>query len=158
MLRGTVMIRLMMVGAIALMAISRQAMAADAPPALASMMSVKIGVTDFQKSTDFYVKYFGMKAGAKYNEAEQGVDWPTGAQGSNLILVHDPSGKLKLTPGEGWIMFKVPDAKKTAKAMIDAGIKGVETPIEMAAYHTIVVNARDPDGNVVEMLQVGPAP
>jgi catechol 2,3-dioxygenase-like lactoylglutathione lyase family enzyme len=151
-----VMIRMMMVGVIALTTMSGYAVAADAP-LLASMMSVKLGVTDFQKSTDFYVKYFGMKAGAKYNEAEQGVDWPTGTQGSNLVLVHDPSGKLKLTPGEGWIMIKVPDAKKTAKAMIDAGVKGVEAPVEIAAYHTIVVNAHDPDGNMVEMLQVGPA-
>ncbi len=150
------MIRMMMVGVIALTTMSGYAVAADAP-LLASMMSVKLGVTDFQKSTDFYVKYFGMKAGAKYNEAEQGVDWPTGTQGSNLVLVHDPSGKLKLTPGEGWIMIKVPDAKKTAKAMIDAGVKGVEAPVEIAAYHTIVVNAHDPDGNMVEMLQVGPA-
>ena len=145
-------------GAIALLAVAGGAAQADPPSAQASLMSVKLGVSDFQKSTDFYVKYFGMKAGAKYNEAEQGVDWPTASQGSILILVHDPSGKLKLTPGGGWVMFKVPDAKKTAKAMIDAGIKGVEAPIEIAAYHTIVVNARDPDGNVVEMLQVGPTP
>ncbi|MDB5393422.1 MAG: Glyoxalase/Bleomycin resistance protein/Dioxygenase superfamily [Rhodospirillales bacterium] len=151
------MIRMMAAGAVALMGIVGSAAAADAPAPQASLMTVKIAVADFQKSTDFYVKYFGMKQGAKYNEAEQGVDWPTPGQGSNLILVNDPTGKLKLTPGTAWIMFKVPDAKKMAKAMVDAGFKGVEAPIEMKEYQTIVVNARDPDGNQIEMLQVGPA-
>lgn len=134
------------------------ASAADAPMAQTSIMSVKIAVADFQKSTDFYVKYFGMKQGARYNEAEQGVDWPAPGQGANLILVHDPSGKLKLTPGTAWIMFKVPDARKTAKALTDAGFAGVSTPTELNfnARRTVVVMARDPDGNQVEMLQVGP--
>jgi catechol 2,3-dioxygenase-like lactoylglutathione lyase family enzyme len=135
------------------------ASAADAPVPQASIMSVKIAVADFQKSTDFYVRYFGMKQGARYNEAEQGVDWPAPGEGSNLILVHDPSGKLKLTPGTAWIMFKVPDARKTAKALTDAGFAGVSTPVELDfnAHRTVVVMARDPDGNQIEMLQVGGA-
>jgi catechol 2,3-dioxygenase-like lactoylglutathione lyase family enzyme len=131
--------------------------AADTPPVPASLMSVKIGVTDFQKASDFYVKYFGMKPGAKYNPAEQGLDWPTPGQGSNLILVDDPSGKIKLAPGAAWLMFKVPDAKKIAKELVDAGFKGVEPAVEMKQYQTIVIMVRDPDGNQVEMLQVGPA-
>ena len=150
------MIRVMMASAIALMGTISAASAADAPPV--SMMSVKIGVSDFQKSTDFYVKYFGMKQGMKFNAAEQGLDWPMPGQGSNLILVNDPTGKIiKLAPGGGWVMLKVPDAKKIAKEMTDAGVKGVDAPIEIAQYQTVVVTAHDPDGNTVEMLQVGPA-
>ena len=146
----------MLAGAIALMVVVSAANAADTPAV--SMMSVKVGVTDFQKSTDFYVKYFGMKQGMKFNAAEQGLDWPTPGQGSNLILVNDPTGKtIKLAPGGGWIMLKVPDAKKIAKAMTDAGVKGVDAPIEMAQYQTVVVTAHDPVGNTVEMLQIGPA-
>ncbi len=135
------------------------AFAADmAPePATASMMSVKIAVADFAKSTDFYVKYFGMKQGPRYNPAEQGLDWPSPSQGSSLVLVNDPTGHNKLTPGTAWIMFEVPDARKTAKAIADAGFKGVEPPIEIKQYQTVVINVRDPDGNQIEMLQVGPA-
>ncbi len=146
--------KIMMAGAVALMALAGAARAADAP--MASLMTVKIGVTDFQKSTDFYVKFLGMKAGAKYNPAEKAVDWPTPGQGSNLILVNDPTGKIKLAPGGGWLLFKVPDARKIGKAMAEAGFK-VDEPVEMKDYHTVVVNAYDPDGNDVEMLQIGPA-
>ena len=150
------MMKFLAMGALALATTAEAAMAADAPAV--SLMSVKIGVSDFKKSTDFYVKYFGMKQGMKYNEAEQGLDWPTAGQGSNVILVHDPSGKIiKLDPGGGWLMLKVGDAKKIAKEMTDDGIKGVGAPIEIAQYQTVVVTAHDPDGNTVEMLQVGPA-
>lgn len=150
------MIRTMTVSAVTLLGMIAYAQATDAPAP--SLMSVKIGVADFQKATDFYVKYFGMKKGMKYNEAEQGLDWPTPGQGSNVILVNDPSGKIiKLAPGGGWLMLKVPDAKKIAKAMTDAGEKGVGEPLEIKQYQTVVVTAHDPDGNTVEMLQVGPA-
>jgi len=150
------MFKTLMAGALAFGGLMGAA-AADPAPAVASLMSVKIAVADFQKSTDFYVKFLGMKQGAKYNPAEQGLDWPTPGQGSNIILVNDPSGKIKLTPGTAWLMFKVPDAKKTAKALVDAGFKGVEPAIEIKQFQSIVVNARDPDGNQIEMLQVGPA-
>lgn len=146
--------KILMACAVALMALAGGARAADAPTA--SLMTVKIGVTDFKKSTDFYVRFLGMKEGAQYNPAEKAVDWPTPGQGSNIILVHDPDGKLKLTPGGGWLLFKVPDARKTGKAIADAGFK-VEPVMEIKEMHSTVVTARDPDGNVVELLQVGPA-
>jgi catechol 2,3-dioxygenase-like lactoylglutathione lyase family enzyme len=148
------MIKLMMASALALIA---GVASAEPPKPLISMMSVKLGVADFQRATDFYVKYFGMKPGAKYNAAEWGLDWPTPGQGSNIVLVHDASGKLKLTPGTGWIMLKVPDARKIANAMKADRIQGVEPEQDIEQYQTIVVNAHDPDGNLVEMLQVGPA-
>src|ERR1700723_4274262 len=132
----------------ALMVVAGAARAADAPTA--SLMTVKIGVTDFQKSTDFYVKFLGMKAGAQYNPAEKAVDWPTPGQGSNLILVSDPTGKIKLAPGGGWLLFKVPDARKIGKAMAAAGFK-VDEAVEMKEMHSTVVNAFDPDGNDVEL-------
>jgi catechol 2,3-dioxygenase-like lactoylglutathione lyase family enzyme len=141
-------------GAVALLAVSGFAQAADMP--MVSLMTVKIGVTNFQKSTDFYVKFLSMKAGAQYNPAEKALDWPTPGQGSNIILVNDPTGKIKLAPGGGWLLFKVPDAKKIGKAMADAGFK-VDAPVEMKEMHSVVVNAYDPDGNDVELLQIGPA-
>jgi catechol 2,3-dioxygenase-like lactoylglutathione lyase family enzyme len=146
--------RIIMAGALALMAVAGTARAADAPTA--SLMTVKIGVTDFQKSTDFYVKFLGMKAGAQYNPAEKALNWGTSGQGSNIILVSDPTGKIKLAPGGGWLLFKVPDARKIGKAMAAAGFK-VDEAVEMKEMHSTVVNAFDPDGNDVELLQIGPA-
>jgi catechol 2,3-dioxygenase-like lactoylglutathione lyase family enzyme len=146
--------RIVMAGALALMALAGAARAADAPTA--SLMTVKIGVTDFQKSTDFYVKFLGMKAGAQYNPAEKALNWGTSGQGSNIILVSDPTGKIKLAPGGGWLLFKVPDARKIGKAMAAAGFKFDEA-VEMKEMHSTVVNAFDPDGNDVELLQIGPA-
>jgi catechol 2,3-dioxygenase-like lactoylglutathione lyase family enzyme len=144
----------MMAGALALTALAVTAQAADAPAS--SLMTVKIGVKDFQKSTDFYVKFLGMKAGAQYNPAEKALDWGRPGQGSNIILVSDPTGKIKLAPGGGWLLFKVPDAKKIGKAMATAGFK-VDDAVEMKVMHSVVVNAYDPDGNDVELLQIGPA-
>ena len=146
--------RIMMAGTLALMALAGTARAADAP--MASLMTVKIGVTDFQKSTDFYVRFLGMKAGAQYNPAEKALDWGTPGQGSNVILVSDPSGKIKLSPGGGWLLFKVPDARKIGTAMAAAGFK-VDDAVEMKEMHSTIVNAYDPDGNDVELLQIGPA-
>ena len=86
--------------------------AEPAPPF--SLMSVKIAVADFRKSTDFYVKYFGMTEGARYNHAEQGLDWPGPGQGSTIVLVHDDSGQIRLARGTALLMFRVPDARKIA--------------------------------------------
>ena len=146
--------KIIMAGALALMVLAGTAQAADAP--VSSLMTVKIGVKDFQKSTDFYVRFLGMKAGAQYNPAEKALDWGTPGQGSNIILVNDPTGKIKLAPGGGWLLFKVPDAKKIGKAMAAAGFK-VDDAVEMKEMHSTVVNAYDPDGNDVELLQIGPA-
>lgn len=146
--------KIIMTGALALMVLAGTAQAADAP--MASLMTVKIGVKDFQKSTDFYVKFLGMKAGAQYNPAEKALDWGTPGQGSNIILVNDPTGKIKLAVGGGWLLFKVPDARKIGKAMAAAGFK-VDDAVEMKEMHSVVVNAFDPDGNDVELLQIGPA-
>jgi catechol 2,3-dioxygenase-like lactoylglutathione lyase family enzyme len=146
--------KIIMTGALALMVLAGTARAADAP--VSSLMTVKIGVKDFQKSTDFYVKFLGMKAGAQYNPAEKALDWGTPGQGSNIILVSDPTGKIKLAPGGGWLLFKVPDARKIGKAMAAAGFK-VDDAVEMKEMHSTVVNAYDPDGNDVELLQIGPA-
>jgi len=133
-----------------------EAGAADQAPPPYALMSVKISVSDFRRSTDFFVKYFGMKEGARYNPAEQALDWAGPGQGSTIIMVHDEAGKLK-GPDSSWLMFRVPDARKIAKALTEAGFKGVEPAQEMKGYDTVVVMARDPDGNQIEMLQVGPA-
>jgi predicted enzyme related to lactoylglutathione lyase len=154
MIKGMALAVLMLVG---FCGDASAATAATPTPSGFSIMSVKIAVADFAKSTDFYVKYFGMKQGARYNEAEQGLEWPDPAQGATIVLVHDPAGYMKLTPGTAWIMFKVPDARKTAKAISDAGFKGVEPPVEIKQFNTVVIMVRDPDGNQIEMLQVGPA-
>ena len=130
--------------------------AADPAPPAYSLMSVKISVSDFAKSTAFYTKYFGMKEGALYNPAEKALDWPGPGMGSTIIMVHDETGKLK-GPPTSWLMFRVPDAKKIAAELTAAGIKGVEPAMEMKEYKTVIVMARDPDGNTIEMMQVGGA-
>lgn len=134
-------------------ALSGPALADPAPPAY-SLMSMKISVSDFARSTAFYSKYFGMKEGALYNPAEKALDWPEPGQGSNIIMVHDETGKLK-GPASSWLMFRVPDAKKIAAELTAAGFKGVEPAQEMPQYKTVIVMARDPDGNQIEMMQIG---
>jgi predicted enzyme related to lactoylglutathione lyase len=134
-------------------ALSGPALADPAPPTY-SLMSMKISVSDFARSTAFYTKYFGMKEGALYNPAEKALDWPQPGQGSTIIMVHDETGKLK-GPPTSWLMFRVPDAKKIAAELTEAGFKGVEPAQEMPQYKTVIVMARDPDGNQIEMMQIG---
>jgi catechol 2,3-dioxygenase-like lactoylglutathione lyase family enzyme len=134
-------------------ALSGPALADPAPPAY-SLMSMKISVSDFARSTAFYTKYFGMKEGALYNPAEKALDWAEPGQGSNIIMVHDETGKLK-GPPTSWLMFRVPDARKIAAELTAAGFTGVEPVQEMPQYKTVIVMARDPDGNQIEIMQIG---
>jgi predicted enzyme related to lactoylglutathione lyase len=74
------------------------------------------------------------------------------------VLVHDDSVQIRLSRGTALLMFRVPDARKIAAALTQAGFKGVAAPIDLPEYHTTVIMAEDPDGNQIEMMQIGPPP
>ena len=95
--------------------LSGMAIAAESGPhAGLGMGEIKLAVKDYKTATDFYVKYFGMKEGRRFNPREQGLDWPEGFRGSSIILVHDETGHKELKPGTAWLVMEVADAKKLA--------------------------------------------
>jgi predicted enzyme related to lactoylglutathione lyase len=108
------------------------------------IIGVKILVKDSQRAMDFYSK-LGLKVGTRYNETEQEM---LGEQGLRLILVKE--GSTKLIPGNSSLMVSVPDAAAAAKALRDAGFPGIEEP--RVTPRALVLIAKDPDGDVVEIL------
>lgn len=123
------------------------------PPGL---VAIKIGARDLRTSMDFYVKYFGMKAGPRLNSFEQRLEWSKPGYGSNLTLLHDDTGQMKFPPTTSFLVFRVHDAKALAKQMRDDGVKDVDEVRDVALMGVGLrfFMAKDPDGNTVEALQV----
>ena len=113
------------------------------------MYGIKIGVKDFQKAIDFYT-LLGMKMGPKHNAAEWQLSWDNPSQGSNIILVHDDTGRMKLAPGGSFLMMQVPDVKAVAGKLKSSGYPGVGEP--MVTPRSTMLMLKDPDGNQIEML------
>lgn len=116
------------------------------------MHAIKITVKDFQKTIDFYA-VLGMKMGSKYNAAEWELKWDNPAQGSNIIMVHDETNQMKMTPGGAFMMISTPDIKATVARLKAAGYPGVGQP--RVTPRASILMLKDPDGNQIELL--GPA-
>ena len=116
------------------------------------MYGIKIAVKDYQRAIDFYTM-LGMKMGPKHNAAEWELQWGNPAQGSNIIMVHDESGRMKLAPGGAFLMIGVPDVKVIAGKLKSAGHPGIGEP-QVTPRATILM-IRDPDGNQIELLGPG---
>lgn len=141
-------------GAVLCLTMSGMAAAAAAGPGiLHGFNSIKITVKDFKTSTDYYVKYFGMKEGQRYNSHEQGIDWPKPGHGSSIVLLHDDTGQLNLPNATAFIVMTVSDARKLAKKMTDDGIKDVGEVRDVEQFHISVFMTKDPDGNQIEVIQ-----
>jgi catechol 2,3-dioxygenase-like lactoylglutathione lyase family enzyme len=129
------------------------------PPGKNGLTSVKIGVTDLERSVAFYTKYLGMKRGAKFNDFEQGLVWDGPDQGSPVVLVNnaDKSGRITMVTGAGWLVVQVADIRKFAKDLTDGGFKVGEPQDRTKQYGVLMLTVKDPDGNRVETVQiVGP--
>ena len=131
------------------------ALGADAASSPVGLSSVKIGVNDFKRSVDFYTKYIGMTVGAKYNAAEQELVWGERGKSPGVILVHDDTGNLKLTPGGGWLVIHIQDEKKLAAKFKGDGITDFqELKVKINPTEEIqVILIKDPDGNQLELLE-----
>jgi catechol 2,3-dioxygenase-like lactoylglutathione lyase family enzyme len=133
---------------IAALAIAGASASQAEPSAPIGIIGVKILVKDSQRAIDFYSK-LGLKVGVRYNETEQEM---LGEQGLRLILVKEASSKL--IPGNSSLMVSVPDAAAVAKALRDAGFPDIgEARVTPRAS---VLIAKDPDGDVVEILSAPP--
>jgi catechol 2,3-dioxygenase-like lactoylglutathione lyase family enzyme len=122
---------------------------ADDDVSSAGMLGIKLAVKDFQRSIDFYTM-LGMVEGTKYNPAEQELKWNSALQGSNIILVHDETGRSQLTPGTAALLIREPDVAATAKKLKDSGYPDVGTP--RGTKVATILMLKDPDGNQIEMV------
>ena len=132
-------------------------LATAAPAAMAQqvnygMYGIKIAVKDYQKAIDFYTM-LGMKMGPKYNASEWELKWDNPSQGSNIIMVHDESGRSTLAPGGAFMMISVPDMKATIGRLKAAGHAGIGEP--RITPRSAILMIKDPDGNQIELLGPG---
>ncbi len=138
-----------------------QPIGAATPPAGARpqgdyhLRSTKIAVADYERSVAFYTKYLGMKRGP-VNDYEQMLVWSDAKQGS-MILLHPLNGPRGLKPAAALFHFHVPDLDQTVKQLRADGYPGVGDPqvrgSPTVTYKYKILFIKDPDGNIVEMVQ-----
>ncbi len=110
-------------------------------------MRVKIAVTDFKRSIEFY-GILGMKPDFKHTEAQLELNWP--GESSGILIVNDPGGKLGVVPAATYLMITVPDVKIVADQLRSAGFAGIGEPTNLGP--AVLLRVKDPDGNQIELL------
>jgi catechol 2,3-dioxygenase-like lactoylglutathione lyase family enzyme len=131
---------------------------ATASPALAQnqfgpgLHAVKMAVSDFQKTTAFYVA-LGMKAGASYGNTKS-LEWEGSSKNSGILMVSaDYSGRSNVVRGGNYLMVVTPDIKAAADRLRRAGFPVGEPK---TTGPTAILMVKDPDGNQIELM--GPPP
>ena len=132
---------------------------AVASPALAQnqsvpgMRSVKIEVSDFQKSIDFY-STLGMKAGTRYTQDAWELQWEKPAEGSAILMVTPAyARRAKMMRGGTYMMIMTPDVKAVADKLRGKGYPDVAEPKAMGTMTTVLM-LKDPDGNRIELMSL----
>ena len=138
----------MFIGAVAMVAATSSSIAAEESDY--KLVAVKIRVNDSQKAIDFY-SHLGLKAGQKYNAAEQELKWEKANSGAQIVLIHDETGRIKMPTGGSYLTFMVADIKATAKKLKEAGAEVGEPMGDGKTY--VIMMTRDPDGNRIELVQ-----
>jgi catechol 2,3-dioxygenase-like lactoylglutathione lyase family enzyme len=120
------------------------------------LQAAGIGVSDLEKSKDFYTRVVGMRMKSAYkldNGDEVVLEFKDG-KGSNLVLTHytdDIERNYKNNPDK--IVFYVTDAAQFAQGFKNEGLKIEREPSVYEGTTSIVGMARDPDGYLVEIVQ-----
>jgi lactoylglutathione lyase len=123
--------------------------------------SVGIGVSDLKKSVDFYTRVCGMKQvqTIKLDYMDEVIlaysADGTIAKGSRLVLMHWTDGsKRNYKDNPIKLVLGVPDAKAVADRIRAEGLEIVREPVQSKVSPNIVGFAKDPDGYLIELLQV----
>jgi catechol 2,3-dioxygenase-like lactoylglutathione lyase family enzyme len=123
-----------------------------AQEARSGVIGLKLGVTDFQRSADFY-RHLGLEVGRKPNAIEWELRSASTQGGAVIYIVRSTNGASRIPAGGGFVMIGVRDVRATGLKLKQAGYTGIEEPRVTAMYATLIV--RDPDGNQIEILGPG---
>jgi catechol 2,3-dioxygenase-like lactoylglutathione lyase family enzyme len=142
----------------AILASLAMAMALAASPAASQtaprMYAVKLAVSDFARTTEFY-SLLGMQAGARHNEWEWELKWDGPESGSSIIMVRaEDAERFHVTPGGGTLIIGVSDVYAALAGLRAAGFDIGGEPRILGPAAIIMI--QDPDGNWIELA--GPAP
>jgi lactoylglutathione lyase len=127
-----------------------------ASPALAGawLAGAGIGVTDLDKSQEFYVTVFGMAL--RYELPVPGyvnerVLYFNDSQGSDVVLMNFIDGQPhNYLNNPAKLVFYVPSAKSVVEAIRARGLAILSEPTPQAAFaNTVIGFARDPDGYIL---------
>jgi lactoylglutathione lyase len=119
--------------------------------------AVGIGVSDLERSRDFYTRVVGMKELTTFtlpHMDEVVVGFP-GRSGSALVLMHWTDGSERdLANLPVKIVCQVPDPAGLAARIRADGLEIVREPAPVPALGNAVVGfGKDPDGYLIEILQ-----
>lgn len=126
-------------------------------PAPPRMAAAAIGVSDLERSVDFYTRIVGMTEKGRIVDEDktQVVLAFEESIGSDLILMNYTDGSnpnYAYNPDK--VVFYVPDAYALADAIAAEGFRILTPPAPQAGLEDVVVGmAMDPDGYWVEMVQ-----
>ena len=120
-----------------------------------TMSVVGIGVSDLDRSADFYTRVLGMTETQRFklphmDEVIVGFD-----KGASIALMHWTDGSqqhYRANPVK--LVFYVSDAKAIAERIRADGLKVTREPAPLKGFGDMLISlAEDPDGYVVELLQ-----
>jgi lactoylglutathione lyase len=117
-----------------------------------------IGVSDLERSADFYSKALGMKRMQTF-KLDYMDEIVIGHEGrSAIVLMHYTDGSMRnYKDNPVKLVFYVTDPKAVAERIREEGCEIIREPAPIATLDGAVVGlAKDPDGYVVELLQAPP--
>jgi catechol 2,3-dioxygenase-like lactoylglutathione lyase family enzyme len=117
------------------------------------VFAVKVPTTDIARSVTFYTRLAGMVEGPQYNAHEKGLLPAQSGAGSQVILFdvgHSENRRFKDV--KSWFIISVADIQAVVKRFQDAGVTKMDKPV--AAGGAVLLFTEDPDGNVVEFMQL----
>jgi lactoylglutathione lyase len=123
--------------------------------------SVGIGVSNLKRSVDFYTRVCGMVQvqTIKLDYMDEVILAYSAdgsiAKGSRLVLMHWTDGsKRNYKDNPIKLVLGVPDARAVADRIRAEGLEIVREPVQSKVSPNIVGFAKDPDGYLIELLQV----
>jgi lactoylglutathione lyase len=121
------------------------------------LSAVGIGVSDLERSTDFYMRVLGMQKVTTYEldtMDEVVLSYP-GRGGSVIVLMHWTDGSARSYKDNPIkLVFRVDDPKAFAERIRADGGEIVREPTPVPTLGNAIVGfAKDPDGYLIEILQ-----
>ena len=114
-----------------------------------------IGVSDLEKSADYYVNVLGMTRMETYKLAHMDeiiVGFPKSAAVALMHWTDGSNPSYRDLPIK--LVFTVPDAAAIIARVREAGYQVVAEPVLMPAFGNMTIGfAKDPDGYLIELLQ-----
>jgi catechol 2,3-dioxygenase-like lactoylglutathione lyase family enzyme len=137
---------------------SAGAPAAADPLAGAYLAGAGIGVTDLEKSQEFYTAVLGMALRYELpvpGYANEKILYYKDSKGADVVLINFTDGAThNYINNPAKLVFYVPSASTVIEAIRARGLAIVSEPTPQAAFNNTVIGfARDPDGYILEIIE-----